>query len=81
MCRGQSVSLDRIFVKERAGRTIDLAGARGDLEDASETADAIAKSGMAALLRQCQTEAPRIIAERWAERAMPPAGFEPALPP
>lgn len=50
----------------RATGRVDLAGSRSDLEDAFETADALANDGALALLRECQAEARRIVGDRWA---------------
>jgi hypothetical protein len=60
------VSLAGIAAEQRVAGTVDLAGARRDLEGAYETADALAGDEPLALLRDCQSEARRLVDEHWA---------------
>jgi hypothetical protein len=57
-------SLAGITAEERLVGAVDVPGARGDLESAFESADALPV--VSGRLRECQTEARRLVAERWA---------------
>jgi len=63
--RGIVISLAGIAAEERAAGAIDIAGARSDIEDAYESADALAQDDTLELLRECQDEARQLVRKHW----------------